>query len=593
MKNLNNWKFVLVALVAGLFLGWVFFSGPGPKGLELTADHTHDPGTEYTCSMHPQIRQSESGQCPICGMDLVPVAEVGDGDPASLQMTEAAIKLASIQTTIVSRERSFGEIKLSGKIAVDERNVFNQTAHFPGRIERLHIKFEGENVRKGRRIASLYSPELITAQEELLEAYRSRENNEALWKASRNKLRLWKLPDSFIEEVVNAGEVKTEIDILAEHSGFVTILNVSEGDHLMEGSLLFQVANLSNLWVLFDAYETDLTLIHLNDQVHFTVPSLPGEHFHGLVTYIDPVINPATRTVSIRAELNNADGQLKPEMFVDGVIVVKGSSSEEILIPRSSVLWTGSRSIVYVKNADVSLPSFKMREIDLGPRSGDFYVVKSGLNDGEEVVTNGVFSVDAASQLQGKPSMMNASGGVVPTGHQHGEKVEIPVESVESVESSSIQEKQISSEFKEQLKEVYLSYLKVKDALIKSNSNETAEDATEVLKSLSNVNMSLVKGEDHIKWMEQLRTMESATKDVKESDEIEIQRAAFSSLTSGLVSAVKYFGLEGEKVYYQYCPMAFNNKGDFWLSDSEQVLNPYFGDKMLKCGEVVEEIEFN
>lgn len=592
MKNLNNWKFILIALISGLFLGWVFFGGSGSNETELAEDHIHDPGSEFTCSMHPQIRQSESGQCPICGMDLVPITETaGNGDPMSLEMTEAAMKLASIQTTIISKERSVGEIKLSGKVAVDERNVFNQSAHFPGRIEKLYIKFEGENVRRGRRIASIYSPELITAQEELLEAYKSRENNEALWNASRNKLRLWKLPDSFIDEVVNSGQIKTEIDLLAEHSGYVTTLNVSEGDHLKEGSILFQVANLNNLWILFDAYETDLPMVQINDQVHFTVPSLPGEHFHGKVTYIDPVINPRTRTVSVRAELKNENGQLKPEMFTEGIIVIKGSSDQEILIPRSSVLWTGSRSIVYVKEVNTSTPSFQMREIELGQRSGDSYVVKSGLSEGEEVVINGVFSVDAASQLQGKPSMMNTSGGKVSTGHQHGETSQMSSESMESA-SGQDQEKQIPAEFKEQLKEAYLSYLKVKDALIQSNGEETSRASGGVVKSLSSVQMSLVKGEDHMKWMEYLGIMEEASKRIEGSSDVEDQRAAFSTLTSVMVSAVKYFGLDGEKVYYQYCPMAFNNKGDFWLSDSEKVLNPYFGDKMLRCGEVVEVIEF-
>jgi Cu(I)/Ag(I) efflux system membrane fusion protein len=593
MKNLNNWKFIVIALIAGLFLGWVFFGGPGSQEREFSESHIHDPGTEFTCSMHPQIRQSESGQCPICGMDLVPITDIagGAGDPMSLEMTEAAMKLASIQTTIVSKERSVGEIKLSGKVAVDERNVFNQSAHFPGRIEKLRIKFEGESVRKGQKIASIYSPKLITAQEELLEAYKSRENNEILWNASRNKIKLWKLPESFIDEVVSSGEIRTEIDIIAEHSGIVTSLNVSEGDHLMEGGLLFQVVNLSNLWVLFDAYESDLALVHINDQVHFSVPSLPGEHFHGKVTYIDPVINPATRTVSIRAEIQNTNGQLKPEMFVDGIIVVNGSSDEEILIPRSSVLWTGSRSIVYVKEANTAIPSFQMREIELGSRSGDSYVVKSGLSDGEEVVINGVFSVDAASQLQGKPSMMNTSGEKASTGHQHGEAMHMSSESMVSV-SNKDQEKQIPAEFKEQLKEAYLSYLKVKDALIQTNGEETARAAEGVLKSLAEVKMNLVKSEDHMKWMEYHGIMEEASKNIEGTENVEDQRAAFSTLTSGLVSAVKYFGLEGEKVYYQYCPMAFNNKGDFWLSDNEEVLNPYFGDKMLRCGEVVEVIEF-
>ena len=583
MKNLNNWKFVLLALVVGLFLGWVFFGGSATETAERIEEHVHDVATQYTCSMHPQIRQAEMGKCPICGMDLIPVADGSEaGTPGSLQMTEAALRLASIQTTVVSRQQSIGEIKLSGKVAVDKRLVFNQSAHFPGRIEKLYVKFEGESVIKGRRIASIYSPELITAQEELLEAYKTRENNEVLWNAARNKIRLWKLPDSFIEDVVTSGNVKTTIDILAESSGVVTNLVVSEGDHLHEGSVLFEIANLKNLWVLLDAYETDLPLIQINDQVHFSIPSLPGEHFHGNVTYIDPIINPTTRTVSVRADVVNSSGSLKPDMFVDGLIVAKGESTDQLLIPRSAVLWTGSRSIVYVKEPQISTPSFLMREVDLGPRSGESYVVISGLLDGEEVVTNGVFSVDAAAQLQGKPSMMNT--GV-------GEVTSIPTQTSSAV-SINDQVREIPIIFKEQLKDVYLSYLKVKDALIETNSAEAAMGSDEMVATLSKVDMGLVKGDDHIRWMKDLETMEKASKSISVSKDVEKQRLAFSELTSGLISAVKYFGLDSDKVYFQYCPMAFNNQGDFWLSDSDQVLNPYFGDKMLRCGDVVEVMEF-
>jgi Cu(I)/Ag(I) efflux system membrane fusion protein len=184
---------------------------------------------------------------------------------------------------------------------------------------------------------------------------------------------------------------------------------------------LFDIADLSRRWVLFDAYESDLQFLRKGEKLTFSLEALPGERYTGTIAFIDPVIDPVTRVAKVRVEAGNKSGRLKPEMFVTGIVsTTLHEFNNNLVIPKSAVLWTGKRSIVYVKQPEADEPVFKMREIELGPMLGDSYVVVSGLSEGEEIVTNGTFSVDAAAQLAGKPSMMNPSGGVSSTGHNHG-----------------------------------------------------------------------------------------------------------------------------------------------------------------------------
>jgi RND family efflux transporter MFP subunit len=201
---------------------------------------------------------------------------------------------------------------------------------------------------------------------------------------------------------------KNDFEIFSNTNGIIINRRVNTGDHIDAGTILFDVADLSNVWVLFDAYESDLPFLKVGDKLTFTVQALPGITYSGKITFIDPVVDPVTRVSKVRVEIKNISGQLKPEMFATGIVNANLQQySNEIVIPRSAVLWTGNRSIVYVKQPDTDEPVFKMREVELGPSLGNSYVVLNGLNEGEEIVTQGTFSVDASAQLQGKPSMMN------------------------------------------------------------------------------------------------------------------------------------------------------------------------------------------
>ena len=195
---------------------------------------------------------------------------------------------------------------------------------------------------------------------------------------------------------------------------------MNNGDHVDQGTVLFDVTDLSHVWVMFDAYESDLPFIRTGDRLTFTIQALPGVSFTGKVTFIDPVIDPLTRVAKVRVENGNESGRLKPEMFASGIVKANlDQYGDNLVIPRSSVLWTGTRSIVYIKQPDTDEPVFEMREITLGPSLGNSYVVVSGLDEGDEIVTNGTFSVDAAAQLEGKPSMMNPQRGNATSVHRH------------------------------------------------------------------------------------------------------------------------------------------------------------------------------
>jgi Cu(I)/Ag(I) efflux system membrane fusion protein len=424
MKNMKSMKtiikiignrYVQLGLVAivGLFIGWLFFHSTGKVEEKKELITRDNPSAVWTCSMHPQIRMPAPGKCPICGMDLIPLIHSNVSvDPEAIQFTPEAAQLANVLTSVVTSQKPVKEVRLYGKVQADERLLQSQVAHIPGRIEQLMVNFTGETVKKGQTLAVIYSPELVTAQQELLEAAKTKDTQPGIYEAAREKLQLWKLTDSQISNIEGSGSVQTKFEIVSNTSGIVTARRVNNGDHVSQGTVLYDIADLSSLWVMFDAYESDLPFLNVGDNLDFTVQAMPGKSYSGRIIFIDPVLDPVNRVSKVRVEISNPSGRLKPEMFATGIVQANlGDFRNKLVIPRSAVLWTGKRSIVYVKQAGTSEPIFKMREIELGPMLGSSYIVEDGLMEGEEIVTQGTFSVDAAAQLEGKPSMMNPSGG--------------------------------------------------------------------------------------------------------------------------------------------------------------------------------------
>ena len=560
-------------LAIGLLIGWLVF---GNNSKEKIQDHSTETTEEHwTCSMHPQIDLPQPGACPICGMDLIPKTASEEGLASDqFKMTKNAIALANIETIVIGNgSGNSNKLILSGKISANDKTSALQTAHFGGRIEQLNFKTVGEFVSKGALVATIYSPELLTAQNELIEAISIKESQPELYKAVRNKLKYWKVSEKQIQRIEQTKKVQSNFKMYANVSGYISEIFIEEGNHVTEGTPLFNVSNLGSVWADLDVYEKDIKNIKLGQEIEIYLNAYPDKIIKAKIDFIDPILNNATRTVLVRTTLNNKDNYLKPGMLITSEIAVNSKdNSSFIMVPRTAIMWTGKRSVVYVKTSK-SEPVFEMREVKLGNDSGANFEVLEGLKGGEEVVFNGTFTVDAAAQLQGKASMMNRS--------ENNSEEEI-------TKTLNIDKSEVDAEFKKQLGNAVSEYIKLKDALVADDASNGQKKAEDLRNSLNNVDMSLLKGDAHNEWMRVLKQVKSATEDISNSNDIKVQRNSFLVLGKSFSEAINTFGIDSNNkpIYLEFCPMANDDKGGYWLSFEKEIKNPYFGKAMMSCGEV-------
>lgn len=561
-------------LVAGLVLGKLFFGVSTSQDTEHNHNQSDVKSQMWTCSMHPQIMLPEPGDCPICGMELIPT----DGGSEALgnnefKLSENAMALANIQTMKVGTSKSVNNtIKLSGKIVVNEEANTVQVSYFTGRIETLNVNFTGEEIKKGQLLATIYSPELIAAQQELITASSLKESQPELYKAVRNKLTFWKLSNNQINQIESSKTVQDNFPVYATVSGTVAEKLVAQGEAVNQGQPLFKIANLNSVWAEFDVYESNISTFKIGQDIVITTKSNPQKEYNAKVAFIDPVLNSNTRTVKLRVVLKNNTGEFKPGMFVEGNVFVGNSKKEErFVIPSTAVLWTGERSLVYVKTkANQSV--FEMREITIGDNFDTQIEVLEGLKNGEEIVVNGTFTVDAAAQLRGKQSMMNA------------------VES-EVIDTLSLKRIKVPLAFQEQLKDVFNHYLKLKDGLVKDDFKTAKQSSKDLVENLKKVDMELISDKNtHMKWMVLENKIKLEANNIFKAKTIEKQRAYFKQLSLYVTNAIQIFGVN-QTVYRQFCPMVNDNQGAYWLSLTKDIYNPYFGDAMLTCGSTKQIIE--
>jgi len=591
---MKKYNIYIGILAIGLALGWVLF-GTSSSSTTTQQEHNHEltesENQQWTCAMHPQIIQPEAGDCPICGMNLIPTEASSDGLAVNqFKLSKNALALANIETTIITRNTNISnELVISGKIKENEKNTAIQTAHFGGRIEKLYINSKGEQVSKGQLLALIYSPELVTAQEELLTAFSMKSTQPNLYKAVRNKLKLWKLSESQMNKIENTKNVIPNFPIYANVSGIVTMKMVEEGNHIKEGSPLLKIANLTTVWATFDIYEKQLSSIKKGDEISITTNAYPLKKIKAVITFIDPILNTSTRTTLVRTELNNKNGLLKPGMFIQGKLKsnLKIKENSILTIPKTAVLWTGKQSIVYVKTLG-NEPVFELREVLLGNDLGKDFEIITGLINGEEIVTNGTFTVDAAAQLQGKKSMMNPKGGKIMTGHEN----HIGMQELKNEKKDmKFDRLHVSIKFQEQLKGVFNNYILLKNALVNDDSSTAQKAANDLISTLQKVDMKLLTDtKAHNLWMNILKELNTTIKSISSTTAIKIQRELFIILSTHITKSIALFGIN-QKVYNQFCPMANGDKGAFWLSTEAQILNPYFGSSMLNCGSVKEILE--
>ncbi len=578
-------------LILGLILGGIFFG----KSAEEDS-HSHEKVASesqmWTCSMHPQIMQPEPGACPICGMDLIPSLTRDNGLSADqFRLSKNALALANVQTSIVGTDsKARKSIKLSGRIIENEETNAVQVSYFSGRIERLNVNSTGSHVRKGQLLASIYSPELMAAQQELITASTLKTSQPKLYKAVRNKLKLWKLSETQIDQIESSKKVKENFEVYATVTGTVIKKLVDQGDYVKQGQALFKIADLSSVWAIFDVYENQIKLFKKGQDITIKTEAYPGNQYKAKVSFIDPTLDQASRTLKLRVVLGNSKNVFKPGMFVEGNIM--GASlidTKGVNVPSTAILWTGESSVVYIKT-NPNEPIFEMREIQLGKDFGDNYEVLQGLNVGDEIVTNGTFTIDAAAQLKGKKSMMNKEGGSVVTGHE-GHKSMQTNENNNPVASPDHKRVIVPNEFKQQLGHVFESYIGAKEALVEDDFDKVKENAGSLLNNLNKVQMELItESKSHQLWMKVEKQIQNFASEMVAAKNISQQRTNFKDLSKAITSAVQMYGI-GQPVYNQFCPMANDNQGAYWLSNDKNVLNPYFGSAMLACGSVKQIIE--
>ena len=413
MKKNTTYILIVSALIIGTLIGSFFFPNSQNNSNYAMPDHDHEMMTEeqhWTCSMHPQVDQEKPGFCPICNMELIPVSIDKEINLKELEMTEEAIELAKIQTTEVGYAmNNASTLNFSGRLEADENKSSHLVSHISGRIETLEVSFSGARIKKGEVVATIYAPKIVSAQKELLEAKKIETLSPDLVSAAISKLKYWKISDAFIKEVLSSEKIKSTFPLVSEYSGIVMKKNVTVGDHVNEGEVLFELQNLQHLWAVFDVYERDLSKIKLGQKVTFETPAFLDQKFSGKIIFIDPSINPKTRVAQIRVEIKNKKGMLKPEMFINGTVDLERKDSTRLWVPKSAVLWTGKRSVVYVKVPNRTVPTFAFRAVELGEMNDSEYEIKQGLKRGAEVVINGTFVIDASAQLNNQASMMNSS----------------------------------------------------------------------------------------------------------------------------------------------------------------------------------------
>ncbi len=551
---------VYIALVlAGIFVGFglVKIFNSDEKTTEVSSQESEKEQI-WTCSMHPEIEQNEPGTCPICGMDLTLKDEAADDvDPNLFSLSERALALADIQTEkVAAKNAGATEKTYTGKIATTDASAQSQSAYVSGRVEKLYVNTTGKMVNKGQTLGTIYSPELLSAQQELLSAYKRKDKNPALFQAVYNKLLEWKMSKKQIEELLESKEVQPHFPIQAMVSGEVVEKLISEGSYVEAGQELFKITDLNTLWGIINIPESEIHRISEGDEVELSTSS--QRKISGKVDLIYPLVDSATRTVQLRIELKNSDKKLKPGMLLSAKISGKETEEEGIYISKSAVLWTGKRSVIYVVHRDHGQMHFEMREVDLGNRSDDQYEILAGLTAEEEVVTYGAFTIDAAAQLQGKPSMMA---------------------------KSQRQEFKISEEDEEILLEIMEYYFELKDVFVSSEVKKIAEEAEKSIEKIGELSFNF-EG----KTKEFFKIVKDEWHHIAhETENLEYQRLSFKSLNEHLIPIAKEIKTHQETWYLQECPMADHNSGGFWISMESEIINPYFGDEMLNCGGIEEE----
>jgi len=562
----------------------------GKKDEQAAHDHAAEtPATKYTCPMHPSVIQDGPGKCPICGMDLVPKSQ-SSGDDNNLMLNESQIRLANITTQKVALQSIGQTVVINARLVVDQDYSEVITSRAAGRVERLFFKETGRVIKKGEPLYELYSETLLTLQKEYLLAkdqYEALGKTEARYesflKASERKLLLYGLSKNQVEQLGQSRTVQQRITFLAPASGMITEINASEGQYLSEGGVLYKIENISRLWLEAELYPQETSLVKIGDQINIRVSGYESFPVETKVTFLSPEYRANTQIVIMRAAIENQDMKFKPG--TQAQVLLSHSARKTLAIPTDAVIRDGKGTHVYVES---DTNTFQPRMVKTGLEDFEKVEITEGLMEDEIVVVSGAYLLYSELVLKKGVSPM--------AGHQHdamnsvGKDNKMQPDAPQQMDTKK-QTITIDPRFSEQLAAVLEPYQKMKDALVASNAKSANQESKKFSATLKKVDMNLLQGEAHINWMEKLSAMERTSASIQIENDIEKQRALFSDLTNALYVSIKMYSVNGLHAYYQYCPMAFDNKGAYWLSLDKEISNPYFGEQMLTCGETKETLK--
>lgn len=623
MKNINYTKviaavFVLI-VIATTALG-LKFQAPKDAHIHGTQDvssqevdhsnHDHaqssansdNPFVEeaqvYTCSMHPHFRSEDPNErCPICGMELVPVARNNDtGESTNIEFSERSLALLNVQTQPVVRGEGHQTLRVTGQLEFDERALTSISAWTGGRIERLHINYTGATVSTNAPLVEIYSPELLVAQQELLQAHKNantqvpgflQESNQTTLRAARERLRLLGLTKSQIDGVIESGVASDRVLIRAPSSGLVVSRNVAQGDYVNAGDNLFELADTHKMWAVFEVFERDLGLIEVGQHLEFSMQS-SANTIHGEIISVAPRIDADRRTREVRVAINEDEQVLTAGAFTRANVHVPLGNI--LTIPASAPLITGKRAIVYVSDPD-QRGVFSARTVELGRKLSDRYEILDGLNEGELVVSRGAFLIDSELQLRGQPSMMAPEGGGA-TGHEHhGGGAANQQAPSSNANDHSAHEQSAQSEHTADssmgvsqtdidpadLAPVFAAYHEMWAALQGDNLAEWQVAAADFHESVSAVSWP----DSLSSVVEQLATGAGHAHHVSS---ISTARNQFHQHSQAMIALAEAGYHQGE-LHVMFCPMARSGQGASWLQQDDELLNPYYGSMMLRCGD--------
>jgi len=578
MNIRTNIRFVVpgvLLLTVGVLLGrWLVPVNAG----NMPHAHMHDskmageanlPATQYTCAMHPDIKQDTPGKCPICSMDLTPVVKAGSAStqalPANaLQLDPAAAQRAQVQTSPVQQvAQPTQKIEVYGKLSPNQGKVYRQSSHIEGRIEQLAAHTPGQYIEKGQVIARIYSPELVTTQQELLSAYAQKSTQPALYQAVRQKLLSRKITPAQVQQVLDQGQPIQAFPVLADASGYLLTPLVQAGGHVRRGSALYEQAPLNTLWARLELYPNQMAAVQKGAPVSLQPLGVNVPAISTQLDFVAPTLTPGTQTLEARATLKAPPAWARPGLEVRAQIQspVPGPA---LIVPPGAVLYTGPRSVVYVQAQKNGQTYYQMRRVQLGPLTTQGYVIEQGLTAGQQVVTNGAFLIDATAQLQGSPSMMDPQNTSVAATAKPTTKA--------TVQKPVLKKRVVKAQKPATPAALLAQYLALKNALVNDNEAKALQIGLQVVAPA-----------------QAPKSLQSSVPPLQQAQDIEALRQAFIDFSNQLIAYVKAQPQDFKGVLYvQECPMANNDQGAMWLSAEEEIFNPYFGASMLTCGGVIE-----